>query len=156
GRVYPAGGSLVYPWGGPASRGTIVRYHPGMEPPPEVRVRDWWRLVDALVPGGSPPTLAPDLPERQRLGDLSTGERKRMVMEALLRRPARLYLLDEPFEHLSPGAKVHLTLRMELLARVAVLVVATNQGGVTEAGAGLAGGVLRLLGEGSWRREGGG
>lgn len=155
GRVRAAAGTVEYPWGASVGAGDIVRYHPAMEPPPEARVRDWCRLVDALVPPGAGPSVAPELPGRQRLGDLSTGERKRLVLEALLRRPAGLYLLDEPFEHLSPEAKRLLTLRMEAAARDAVVVVATNQGAAAELGPGSAGEVLRLLGEGTWSREGG-
>jgi len=153
GRVPAAAGDIRYPWEGGLRAGTLVRFHPAMEPPPEARVRDWRRLAAALAPPGGDPPLAPDLPPEQHLGDLSTGERKRLVLEALVSRPARLYLLDEPFEHLSPDARLRLTSRLEALAGRAVVVVATNQGAVAEPGPAGSPGVLRLLGDGTWRRE---
>lgn len=152
GRVAPASGSITLgsPSGGGA--GGVVGYHPGMEPPPEVTLGDWLRLVSALVPPGAAPDLVPELPRGRRLGELSTGERKRAVLEALLRRRAGAYLLDEPFEHLSAEARGRLATRLDTLAEHAVVVVATHDPGGSAA-PGRRGPLLRLLGNGRWRLE---
>jgi ABC-type cobalamin/Fe3+-siderophores transport system ATPase subunit len=124
-----------------------------MEPPPEVRVRDWLRLAGALAPRRPGPSLAPQLPPDRALGALSTGERKRLVLQALLDRRAGAYVLDEPFEHLSSDAALTLAARLEAMARNAVVVVATHRE-LTIAGDGARGAaVLRLLGGGSWHLE---
>lgn len=157
GRLKPAAGWMRFE---PDTFGvrSFVWYHPHMQPPDETRVADWNRLVQALVPVGTPPSLAPELRSRQRFGEVSTGERKRELLEALLRLAAPVYLLDEPFEHLSPDGKARLTERLTRLAREAVVVVATNQGAVTEVAGGfgsdeLGVGVLKLLGGGAWRYQ---
>jgi ABC-type Mn2+/Zn2+ transport system ATPase subunit len=137
----------------PAS-GQVVWYHPRMAPPPETRVRDWHRLVSALVPEGCPPSLEPELRPRQRLGEVSTGEQRRLLLETLLRRKARFYLLDEPFEHLSPAAKASLTERLRERAQASVVIVATNQGTAAEGAAADGPPALRLLGGGAWRVDG--
>lgn len=97
--------------------------------PSSATVGDWERLVLALLPTGdagprSP--LWPEIGDRRRVGRLSTGERKRLLLDALFRCPGSL-LLDEPFEHLSPDAKGHLVRLLEARARTNVVVVATNQ-----------------------------
>jgi ABC-type transport system involved in cytochrome bd biosynthesis fused ATPase/permease subunit len=58
---------------------------------------------------------------------LSTGERKRLLLDVLLMESGPL-LLDEPFEHLSPDAKETLSNGLRNRARGHVVVVATNQG----------------------------
>lgn len=149
GRLRPVAGDVRLD---PAlSRGrAFVWYHPHMQPPDETRVADWARLVQVLVPVGVPPSLAPRLRPRQRFGEASTGERKRLLLEALLRLTAPVYLLDEPLEHLSPEGKARLSERLTILARDAVVVVATNQGAVTETAGAFGSRVLNLLGGGAW------
>lgn len=153
GRATPARGRILRSWPvGPHGK-ELVRYHPDMAPPGEVRVRDWMRLVAALVPPPPhrvpAPPLAPELPPGCRLGDLSTGERKRLVLQALLGRAAGAYVLDEPFQHLSPAAARILAAHLEGLAHKAVVVVATHRDTGRPAGAA----ALRLLGGGAWRLE---
>jgi ABC-type multidrug transport system ATPase subunit len=97
--------------------------------PPSATVGDWERLVLALLPPGSSrdrTALWPEADGGRRVGRLSTGERKRLLLDVLFRRPGSL-LLDEPFEHLSPDAKLELARLMEARARTNVVVVATNQ-----------------------------
>ncbi|MEJ2367926.1 MAG: ABC transporter ATP-binding protein, partial [Acidobacteriota bacterium] len=94
--------------------------------------------------------LAPQLRPRQRFGEVSTGERKRLLLEALLRLSAPVFLLDEPLEHLSPDGKARLIERLPMLARDAVVVVATNPGAAADTGGHLGAGVLNLLGGGAW------
>lgn len=151
GRLRPAAGQVRVEPTSPRSEGTFVWYHPRMQSPHETRVADWARLVNGIVPSGVPPSLAPQLRPRQRLGAVSTGERKRLLLEALLRLTASVYLLDEPLEHLSPAGKVRLTERLTMLAQGAVVVVATNQGAAAEMADDFGGGVLHLLGGGAWR-----
>lgn len=117
-------------------RGTVERtgdragflyYHAEMTLPPWSVVRSWERLVRRLLPAPAPPTvLRPALGPGRRIRRLSTGERKRLLLDALLRAPGSL-LLDEPFEHLSPEAKVALARMLEERAAGSVVVVATNQ-----------------------------
>jgi len=73
GRVAPAAGSIHLGRTGGRGPEGVVRYHPGLEPPPEVTLGDWLRLVNAVVPAGTPPDLIPELPRCRRLGQLSTG-----------------------------------------------------------------------------------
>lgn len=151
GRVRPAGGAIHHRWrreGGPTR---ITWYSPHMDLPREARVRDWLSLVVGLVPATADPGLAPDLPPDQRLGTLSTGERKRLLLDALLRTRSGLYLLDEPHEHLSRSARARLTRCLSDLAREAVVVVATHQGVPSPAPPRLGGVPLSLLGGGAWR-----
>jgi ABC-type multidrug transport system ATPase subunit len=92
-------------------------------------VGDWERLVQALLPRGSRGGRTPLWPGAEgsrRAGRLSSGERKRLLLDALFRRPGGL-LLDEPFEHLSPDAKAELIRLLEARAAGKVVVVATNQ-----------------------------
>lgn len=91
--------------------------------------RAWERLAGRLLPegGGGRTPIWPEVPTGRRAGRLSTGERKRLLLDVLLRRGGSL-ILDEPFEHLSPEAKR--SLGEILRARSAdgrVVVVATNQ-----------------------------
>lgn len=148
GRIGPASGDVsVHPSGAPR----LVVYTPAMAPPPETRLRDWKHLTSGLVPDGPSPSLEPDLRPNQRLGQVSTGEQRRLLLEVLLKRFADIYLLDEPFEHLSPNAKQALLQRLKGLTRHAVVVVATNQGAVTRDDTGAADGALHLFGHGEWR-----
>lgn len=151
GRLRPAGGRIEYEPRVPASR--IAYAHPGMRLPPESTVADWWRLLDGLAGGAGwlEPRLSPALPPGWALGRLSTGEQKRLLLDAVLRRPADVYLLDEPYAHLAPGSKSTLTAMLRGRAAQAVVVVATNQpvGGSADERC------LRLLGEAAWRPEGG-
>jgi ABC-type transport system involved in cytochrome c biogenesis ATPase subunit len=97
--------------------------------PPSATVGDWERLVLRLLPAGSAGVrtpLWPDAGADRRIGRLSTGERKRLLLDALFRRQGSL-LLDEPFEHLSPAAKADLARLLAARARSDVVVVATNQ-----------------------------
>jgi ATP-binding cassette, subfamily F, member 3 len=123
----------------PPRRGTLRRTHRPGEPflyfhsemalPGTATVGDWARLVARLMPpgcSGERTPLWPAVDGGRRAAQLSTGERKRLLLDALLRRPGSL-LLDEPFEHLSPGAKSELARLLEVRARSAVVVVATNQ-----------------------------
>lgn len=107
----------------------FLYFHSEMALPGTASAGDWDRLVTRLLPPGcatEPTPLWPEVDAGRRAGRLSTGERKRLLLDALLRRPGSL-LLDEPFEHLSPGAKSELTRLLEVRARSAVVVVATNQ-----------------------------
>ncbi|MEJ2216921.1 MAG: ABC transporter ATP-binding protein [Gemmatimonadota bacterium] len=151
GRLRPVAGDVRVEPTAPRSERTFVWYHPHMQPPAETRAADWARLVNGIVPAGVPPSLTPQLRPRQRFGAVSTGERKRLLLEALLRLTAPVYLLDEPLEHLSPDGKVRLTERLTTLAHDAVVVVATNQGAAAEMADDFGGGVLHLLGGGAWR-----
>ncbi len=105
-------------------------YAPGMHFSAHVTVQDWITLhvrwqptsrhasqTDALLPGDV----------AGRIVRLSTGEAKRLALWSVLRAPRRFYLLDEPFEHLSPSAKGSLKAILAALADEAVVVVATNQ-----------------------------
>ncbi len=97
--------------------------------PPSATVGDWERLTLRVLPGrcdGGRTSLWPGAGPDRRTGRLSTGERKRLLLDSLLRRPGPL-LLDEPFEHLSPDAKAALAEILEERARTRVVVVATNQ-----------------------------
>jgi ABC-type transport system involved in cytochrome c biogenesis ATPase subunit len=109
---------------------TLAYYEPGMHFSSGTHVHDWiglherWQarshhadLVDGLLPAGV----------RGPLLHLSTGEAKRLALWALLRTARHFYILDEPFEHLSPAAKATLTRVLAALAAQAAVVVATNQ-----------------------------
>jgi ABC-type multidrug transport system ATPase subunit len=111
-----------------------------MSLPPSATVGDWYRLVHRLLPARGVAVrtpLWPDTAPDRRIGRLSTGERKRLLLDALFRRPGSL-LLDEPFEHLSPDAKAALTRLLTARVRSNVVVVATNQAtGMAARGGGL-------------------
>lgn len=118
-------------------------YHPGMRLPPEVRVRDWDRLVDALTAGWPRnDALRPDFADpRTPVGRLSTGEAKRLQLEAILRRPAPFVLLDEPYSHLSEAGREALTALLRERCLESAVVVATNQAIPADVG-----GVVREVG----------
>ena len=121
---------LDAPAGGTVSRADPAgfRYcHSEMGLPPWSTVGAWDRLVRALAPGTVAPTvLRPDLAPGRWVRRLSTGERKRLLLDALLRVPGSL-LLDEPYEHLSPDAKGALSVLLRGRAERNVVVVVTNQ-----------------------------
>lgn len=126
------------------ARPATAFYHTEMHIPRAVRCRDWMvlasrlRLPDPRDPDLTPPLARPDV----RAGQLSTGEEKRLVLEAILTTGRPFLFLDEPFEHLSPEGKDLLAGRLASLARERVVVVATNQ----EIPAALAGGpVVQLI-----------
>lgn len=107
----------------------FLYFHPGMGIPASSTVADWERLLLRLLPpeGSRARTpLWPVVDPVQRVGRLSTGERKRLLLDGLLRRRGSL-LLDEPYEHLSPTARTRLTGVLEARARLAVVLVATHQ-----------------------------
>lgn len=142
-----ASGRMRY--SGPAGeRLRIVYYHPDMRLPRGVRVGSWLRLVERLVCGGQgcrEPGLAPVvLWSGRQVGRLSTGEQKRLVLDALLRQPAPVVLLDEPYEHLSGEARARLTRLLEERGRGGLVIVSTNQDLPAQAREGV---VLRLDGD---------
>lgn len=138
--------------------GTVAR-EPGNEPfryfHSEMRLPGWsvvgaWdRLVVGLDPRIGPPTaLRPAVSPDRWVRLLSTGERKRLLLDALLRVPGSL-LLDEPYEHLSPDAKQTLSTLLRERARNAVVVVVTNQAvhrAPSEPGIRIEAGIARSLG----------
>lgn len=102
-------------------------FHSEMTLPRWSVVGAWDRLVAQLDPDAAPPTaLRPDLGPGRWIRRLSTGERKRLLLDALLRVPGSL-LLDEPYEHLSPDAKSALSRLLRERAARDVVVVVTNQ-----------------------------
>jgi ABC-type multidrug transport system ATPase subunit len=137
----PAAGTVTQ-WGDPDE--PFLYFQSEMSLPPSATVGDWHRLVRRLLPARGVPIPTPLWPHTtpgRRMGRLSTGERKRLLLDALFRRPGSL-LLDEPFEHLSPDAKAALTRLLTARARTNMVVVATNQATGTAA----RGGGLRLEG----------
>jgi ABC-type transport system involved in cytochrome c biogenesis ATPase subunit len=118
--------------------------------PGPATVGDWERLLLRLLGGeahGVRTPLWPAVGPDRRVRHLSTGERKRLLLDALFRRPGSL-LLDEPFEHLSPDAKRVLTGLLAARARSSVVVVATNQAtnrATRQGGIHLEGGVVEPL-----------
>jgi ABC-type multidrug transport system ATPase subunit len=122
------------------SQEPFLYFQSEMSLPPSATVGDWYRLVHRLLPARGVAVrtpLWPGIPPGRRIGRLSTGERKRLLLDALFRRPGSL-LLDEPFEHLSPDAKAALTRLLTARVRTSVVVVATNQAtGMAARGAGL-------------------
>lgn len=127
GRARPTSGRVVLHGSGPAPR--ALYYHPGMRLPPEIRAADWGRLIDALVPD-SPrhDALLPSFADPgTRVGNLSTGEAKRLQLEAILRKSAPFVFLDEPYSHLSSSGREALTEILARRCRNEAVVVATNQ-----------------------------
>jgi ABC-type transport system involved in cytochrome c biogenesis ATPase subunit len=101
-----------------------------MRLPPEARVQDVKGLVAGLASqssGTADVLLALWTRERKEVGALSTGEAKRLLLSAVLARPAPFLLLDEPYEHLSDGGREVLTKLLMDRCRGSVVVVATNQ-----------------------------
>ncbi len=122
----PAAGSVAWSVGKDPA---FLYFQSEMTLPGSATVGDWERLVSRLLPGEGGRTrtsLWPGVEPGRRVGRLSTGERKRLLLDALLRCPGPL-LLDEPFEHLSPDAKARLAGLVAARARTDVVVVATNQ-----------------------------
>ena len=131
GRARPTTGSISWD-GPPGQRPLRLYYHPTMGLPPRSTLGDWRRLLAALgegeptVPGAW--TLDPGrAPADRRLGQISTGEARRVLLAGLLGRAAPFLLLDEPYEHLSAGARDRLTEILVRIARESVVVVATNR-----------------------------
>ena len=121
----PAAGTVTRETDGPRFR----YFHSEMALPAWSVVGAWDRLVVGLEPDAGPFTaLRPVLGPQRRVRRLSTGERKRILLDALLRVPGPL-LLDEPYEHLSPDAKSALSCLLRERARREVVVVVTNQAG---------------------------
>lgn len=113
----PSGSGLLY-------FGSEVRL------PESAIVRDWERLIERLAVRagwGGRTALWPRVPAGRQVGRLSTGERKRLLLDALLRQPGPA-VLDEPFEHLSPDARADLRTLLERRSRRQVVIVASNQG----------------------------
>ena len=110
-----------------AGDGPFRYFHSEMELPGWSSVGAWDRLVESLDPRPGPPTaLRPPLRSHRWIRRLSTGERKRLLLDALMRTPGPL-LLDEPYEHLSPEAKAALSVLLRKRAEAHVVVVVTNQ-----------------------------
>jgi heme exporter protein A len=104
---------------------TLVYYHPGMALPRDARVGDWFRLLGRA--DATDLELAPTVGPGDAIARLSTGERKRLLLAGILSRSTPFTFLDEPYEHLSPEAKMTLTRILLERARSGVVVVATNQ-----------------------------
>lgn len=107
----------------------FLYFHSEMALPASSTAGAWERLTGRLLSPGDQQgrtALWPDVDSGRRVGRLSTGERKRLLLDALLRRRGPL-LLDEPYEHLSPDAKAALSAALLERARTRAVVVATNQ-----------------------------
>lgn len=130
GRRRPSRGRVLHVAGHGRERHTLY-YRPGMKLPLDATVGDWRGLVESLCRAEGAPEidgLTPvELPPDRAIRKLSTGEAKRLLLGALLARPAGFVLLDEPYEHLSVTAKEQLTGLLTARARREVVVVATNQ-----------------------------
>ena len=133
----PEAGSVELRGGG-ADRRRVVYFHPSMGLPGDVPLPAWESLARGLV--RSPEAaegidLVPSTAHgRRRWATLSTGEAKRILLETLLRVPASLTVLDEPYEHLSEEGKGALTGVLRRRGRSGVVVVATNQDPEAERG----------------------
>lgn len=128
----------------------FLYFHSEMALPDSSTVGAWERLTGRLLSPGAQPgrtALWPDVDPERRVGGLSTGERKRLLLDGLLRQRGPL-LLDEPYEHLSPDAKAALSAALLARARTRTVVVATNQippGAELEAGIRLEAGAAEPL-----------
>lgn len=101
-------------------------YEPAMSLPPEARAGAFARLSRRLVADAD--ALVPERElGRKRARHLSTGEEKRLLLGPVLTRGRDFLFLDEPYEHLSAGARATLTALLRELALRSVVVVATNQ-----------------------------
>ena len=124
----PAAGSVSRE-GVEGCRHPTAYYHPEMGLPGSVRVSDWRRLLASLGPrqdegrGLGPPLAS----ATTSLAGLSTGEEKRLILDAVLGSGRPFVFLDEPYEHLSAEGKELLSARIAAAARRRVVVVATNQ-----------------------------
>jgi len=117
-------------------RGRVIRtgerllyFQSEMALPPSSTVGGWDRLLRRLGRGLAVrprTTLWPDAAPRSRIGRLSTGQRKRLLLDAVLRQNGPL-VMDEPFEHLSPDGKSTLRELLRERALGEAVVVATNQ-----------------------------
>lgn len=120
----PRAGTIILE---PGDGSLFLYFHSEMALPAWSTVGAWDRLVESLAPGAEPATeLRPDIRPGRWIRQLSTGERKRLLLDALLRLPGSL-LLDEPYEHLSPEAKASLSRLIRERARTHVVMVVTNQ-----------------------------
>ena len=140
-----------------AGRHRFLYFHSEMTLPGWSTVGGWDRLLTGVAPDAGPPTpLRPALAPGRWIRRLSTGERKRLLLDGLLRVPGSL-LLDEPYEHLAPAAKADLSRLLRQRARAHVVVVVTNQAEhrtAPEYGIRLAGGrALPLAPGGAGRRD---
>lgn len=131
GRAAPSTGA-VRRTGPRGERPGALYYHPAMRPPGHATVGDWLRLTRKLARETEMTPVDPAfLPTRanaaKRLDRLSTGEAKRLMLTALLKRRKPFIFLDEPYEHLSGDAKEILTGMLIERAMESVVVVATNQ-----------------------------
>lgn len=139
GRAAPSAGRVRLVVRRPHAARTVY-YHPDMRTPRHATLGEWRRWTRALLPkagGPAPPRpLAPtDLAVEHRLDRLSTGQMKRLLLDVLLRQPADLVVLDEPFAHLSEDARHRLADALALRARDAIVVVATNRAVAAPGGA---------------------
>lgn len=127
-----AAGGTVTRTAPPGTDPAVLYYHPAMALPDLATVGAWQTFVERITPPEDRYPLVPDLipasalPEK-RVERLSTGEAKRLALQALLRRTAPFLILDEPFEHLSPNAKMSLASYLSARALDTVIIVATNQ-----------------------------
>ena len=111
------------------SSGPFRYLHSEMTLPAWSTVGAWERLTRGIEPGLRPPTpLRPPVGRHRRVRRLSTGERKRLLLDTLLRAPGSL-LLDEPYAHLSPDARATLSRLLRERAEREVVVAVTNQEG---------------------------
>jgi ABC-type transport system involved in cytochrome c biogenesis ATPase subunit len=128
-RLRPASGTVAYT---EASSARISYFQPAMTGPPECAFGSWvelqrrlWPDTAALLPWTDP--FLPTLLRSVTVTQLSTGERKRLLLHALLRRPTDVTILDEPYEHLSASAKQRLSEILGARAAASIVVIATNQ-----------------------------
>jgi ABC-type multidrug transport system ATPase subunit len=112
-------------------RPRTLYYHPGMGLPSDATVASWQRLVARLLASSqaveSGPLAPPWASGAKRIGKLSTGEAKRVLLDPLVRQDAGYVFLDEPYEHLSAMARETLTEVLLARSRESVVIVATNQ-----------------------------
>lgn len=131
GRDRPAAGAVTR-HAPPGIEPTTLYFHPGMSLPDSLTVGAWLDFVERIIPPATryplePELLPPSALSHKRVENLSTGEAKRLALHALLLRAAPFLILDEPFEHLSPGAKGSLAAHLRARARDTIIIVATNQ-----------------------------
>lgn len=130
-RLLPASGTVAYTPAA-AARVRVSYFQPAMTGPPECAFGSWIQLQRRLWPDAAAllhwtDPLLPTLPPTKTLGPWSTGEGKRLLLHALLRRPTDVTILDEPYEHLSAFAKQRLSEILGARAAASVVVIATNQ-----------------------------
>ncbi len=104
----------------------IGYYSPGMMLPPAARATAFQALMHRRHGHVGP--LGVERPVgSKRMGALSTGEQKRLLLGGILAMPRSFVFLDEPYEHLSADARAGLTSYLVGASQSAVVVVATNQ-----------------------------